>query len=384
MALLNYENFYYFGNGEPEHRNNSGLFMLKPPLHAYKDTDYWLIDFFSGYGIAKIKDYVPIEIINRAREGSLILMLHNSHEAFHDVIEPIYDHLVDELSIPPKQILLLSESAKIMDPINEVASRRGLDTIRAEWIRIFEYNVYAGRPINDDNYLPANTLEHKTYDKKFLNLNRRWRFHRPILVALLEIFNLRQQGFISLASHDDGGKTWPEMVAMTPYVVKDGYINQLFVDHKEKILNIPQLYLDTTELHINQPYLTTSTDVYYENSYFSVVTETTFFKQFGEGVFLSEKIFKPVFKKHPFIVLSRPGTLEAFRRIGYRSFNEIINEDYDLEYDDDKRMMMIIKEIERLCNLNDEELKNFLTKAKEICDYNCELLMNKSSWITKL
>lgn len=384
MALLNYDNFYYFGRGEPEHRISSGLYMVKPFQSEYQDTDYWLIDFFADEGLARIKDYVPYDILERARNGTLILLLHNSHEAFHDIIDPIYDYIVDQLSIPPKQILLLSESAKIMDPINEIARLRGKEPIRAEWIRMFEYNVYAGRPIDDTNYFPCNTLEHKHYEKKFLNLNRRWRFHRPILVALLEVLNVREQGYISLAGHSDGGSNWLDVLSMAPLVIADEETNQLLADNHDKIASIPPLYLDTKDLHINQPYLTPSTDQYYENSYFSIVTETNFYKEFGEGAFLSEKIFKPVFKKHPFIVLSRPGTLQVFRDIGYRSFSEIINEDYDLEQDDDKRMMMIVKEVQRLSNLNEQELSDFLTKAKEICDYNCNHLMQKTSWITKL
>jgi hypothetical protein len=376
MALLNHDNYYYFGRGDPVLRTSTSLTVVRSLQTYYNDTDYWLIDFFAADGIAKIKDYVPKDILQRAREGKITLLMHNSHEAFHDIVEPIYCYIVEQLNIPPKQILLLSESAIIRNEIAEVAAMYNKEEILAEWIRIFEYNIRLSSCRREP------TLAFKHYEKKFLNLNRRWRFHRSLLVGLLEIFGLREKGFVSLADHSDGGGNWIDVVGQVRHITNNPNIIKLYEDNADRVLQIPPLYLDTTELQINRAILTSSTDEYYTNSYFSVVTETTFFKEFGEGVFLSEKIFKPVYKMHPFIVLSRPGTLKAFRSIGYRSFNEIIDESYDLVEDDGERMLMVVREIERLCNLDDEQLRNFLTKAKEICSHNYRILVSKTKWTT--
>jgi hypothetical protein len=97
------------------------------------------------------------------------------------------------------------------------------------------------------------------------------------------------------------------------------------------------------------------------------------------GRFLSEKTFKPVAMKHPFIVASTPHFLDKFREIGYKSFSPWINEDYDLEHDDAVRMMKIVKEIERLVNLSPEELEEFLVAMREICQHNYALLMSKTN-----
>jgi hypothetical protein len=102
---------------------------------------------------------------------------------------------------------------------------------------------------------------------------------------------------------------------------------------------------------------------------------------------MSEKTFKPVAMKHPFIVLSVPHFLDKFRELGYKSFSPWINEDYDLEHDDATRMMKIVRETERLSNLSPEELKDFLTAMRDICEHNYQLLINKtesSHWFTDL
>ena len=52
--------------------------------------------------------------------------------------------------------------------------------------------------------------------------------------------------------------------------------------------------------------------------------------------------------------------------------------------DDNKRMMMIVDEIERLCNLSQYDLEKFLVATKEICSYNYNVIRNKKKFIYKL
>ena len=139
-------------------------------------------------------------------------------------------------------------------------------------------------------------------------------------------------------------------------------------------MNIPPLYLDEDDLTINHFEIKQKTIQYYEESYFSIVSETNFF---DGSRFLTEKIFKPVVHKHPFILLSVHKSLESFRRLGYKTFSPFFNEDYDLEENPCKRMMMIITEIERLCNLSDEEWNNMLVELDKICHYNFLVLESK-------
>ena len=55
-----------------------------------------------------------------------------------------------------------------------------------------------------------------------------------------------------------------------------------------------------------------------------------------------------------------------------------------IEEDDGKRMLMILDEIERLSNLNDAELEQFILSVREICDYNYNMLMSKKRFIKEL
>jgi hypothetical protein len=246
-------------------------------------------------------------------------------------------------------------------------------------MRLFEHDTM----VVEHN--PISTLEHKIYNKKFISFNRRWRLHRPALVALLELNNLIDDGYISLAKSDDG-KDWDVFYDEMTWTLRynSDFVNT-FIQNKDRIKSIPEMKLDQEDMTVNHAHIfTDSVDMYYENTYFSVISETNFFKETGEGLFVSEKIFRPILKKHPFILLSRPNTLNMMQNIGYKTFGSIINEEYDSEEDDCKRMLMIIDEIKRLCNLSDTELQLFLNEAKHITEYNYQVLLNKREFLTRL
>lgn len=365
--ILNRDNILYYGHNGPEPRPDSSLFHIR----RFGDMDYWYIDFFHGYHLADAAKNIPNDILDRIRAGEVTLIFNNSHEAYHDVVEYIYLYFVDGLNIPPQHITLLSESAIINEEVSRIAIKYNTGEIKTEWLRIFEHNIHTV------DHMPLNTLEHKTYTKKFLNLNRRWRVHRPLFVAMLKVNNLLDSGYVSMAPADDN-QDWERIWDRITYHEPD------LSEHRDTIVNMPALYLDTYDMHINQVRLTEDTDQYYLDTYFSIVTETNFYQEYGPGLFLSEKVFKPVGKKHPFLVLGRPHTLKKFNEIGYRSFSEIIDESYDNETDDRKRMQMVVNETKRLSNLSDSELSVFLDKAKEITEYNYNVLMNKREFITKL
>lgn len=363
----------YYGNNGPELRLGSALFLF---LNVDK-ADYWYVDFHYSNHLADVKLFMPLEVMDRIRNGEVTLLLNNSHESFHEPIESIYEYFVRELNFPPKQIRLLSESATIDQEIRKVAARYNADTIHADWIRIFEYNV--SKNVYRLDYAKLNTLTLKNYDKKFLNLNRRWRKHRPMFVGLLELNNILDKGHVSFASNVDGQNwdgVWHFLDQST--ALRSTELYRILTDNKEQLENIPDMYLDTPRLNINQVQVGAGLDYFYEDSYFSIVNETNYFKEMGEGIFLSEKIFKPVLKLHPFILASRPNSLVKFRELGYKSFSPYIDETYDTEEDDSKRLLMILEETKRLVNLSGTELETFLIECKKICEHNYALLTSKS------
>ena len=170
--------------------------------------------------------------------------------------------------------------------------------------------------------------------------------------------------------------------------------NEIFLENKETLFNINKIILDPNhDVDKNIAKVYPEHVQYYEDTYFSLVTETSFpilhFHRYWPhntdiGRIISEKTFKPISMKHPFIIVSNPGILELLRKLGYKTFEPLIDETYDKVKDPAIRLMMISKEVKKLCELEGEALANFLTKAKEICEYNYEVLQNKKQFVYKL
>jgi hypothetical protein len=90
-----------------------------------------------------------------------------------------------------------------------------------------------------------------------------------------------------------------------------------------------------------------------------------------------EKILIPILFKKPFLNLGPLNGLEILKSYGFKTFDSIIDESYDTEVDLDKRMDMVLDELERLSKIDLVELTENL---KPILDYNYNLLldMNKN------
>ena len=121
----------------------------------------------------------------------------------------------------------------------------------------------------------------------------------------------------------------------------------------------------------------------YKESYFSIVNETIFYHhsfipgEMYDGYFFSEKIWKSISLKQPFILCSSQNSLAILRKKGYKTFHPYINESYDLEYGEN-RILAVIKEIKRLSKFNDSEWLTWQQNVKSIVDHNHFVLKNAS------
>ena len=108
-------------------------------------------------------------------------------------------------------------------------------------------------------------------------------------------------------------------------------------------------------------------------SVFSVTVETQYCFEYH----LTEKTFKPIALKMPFIIFSGAGALNDLKDMGYKTFHPFINESYDNEPDEIKRFDMILKEISRLNNMALDELINHFEPTRDIIEHNYRNLMKR-------
>ena len=98
-----------------------------------------------------------------------------------------------------------------------------------------------------------------------------------------------------------------------------------------------------------------------------LVTETV---ARGRRLHLTEKTFKPICLRMPFIIAGTRGSLAYLRSYGFKTFGDLWDESYDNEIHDDQRMEKIAWVLRGLDGANDTEKQRLFDMAKETCEYN--------------
>lgn len=109
----------------------------------------------------------------------------------------------------------------------------------------------------------------------------------------------------------------------------------------------------------------------YQTSWLELVPETLC----CEGYFITEKTVKPLVTKTPFLIMSTCGYLNYLKSFGFKTFDSVIDESYDLEPDLDRRAAMII---DQLAHIIAKGTENFYHQCRNIVDHNHKVLMEIS------
>lgn len=104
-----------------------------------------------------------------------------------------------------------------------------------------------------------------------------------------------------------------------------------------------------------------------------VPTETVYF---GRRLHITEKTFKAIALEMPFVLVAPAGSLEYLRRYGFKTFSPIIDESYDLEIDDFKRIEKITKVLKDLDSLSLQERQQIHRHCLPIVEHNFDHFYN--------
>jgi len=121
---------------------------------------------------------------------------------------------------------------------------------------------------------------------------------------------------------------------------------------------------------------------YCEKSDINIVFETEPFGEhsrysyLGFGSFLTEKTYKAILFKKPFILVSEQHGLKALRAFGFKTFSPWFNESYDDIEDFDQRVEAVLAEINRLSLLSEDEMATILREANDIIEHNYKVLFD--------
>jgi hypothetical protein len=202
----------------------------------------------------------------------------------------------------------------------------------------------------------------KQYNYDFITFNRiitNDRSYRIYFVSKLIELGLLDRGQISFNVTDNLFDDWRDEVT-DPDTKLSSHAQQ----HAEHHLT------DISKLVIDSPQLpgSASADIPRTvDTLWNVVTETVFYY---DKLHLTEKIFKPIVSKQPFMLLAAPGNLAYLRNYGFKTFDGIIDESYDTITNSDLRIEAVVNQLQWYCNLTPDEKTDIIKQLEPIIEHN--------------
>jgi hypothetical protein len=187
---------------------------------------------------------------------------------------------------------------------------------------------------------------HRPY--KFLCLNGRARSHRTTLIS--ELGTLLDEALWTNLDWSAGPVRLLDPKYEYDHVIKPEAVgSQGFVKHQLFDNKWGDVYIKEN---------------LYQDTYFSVVTETVFDYPYS---FRTEKIWKPIAIGHPWIAVANYKFYSDLKNLGFKTFGHVIDEGFDQIENNQDRLNRIVQVIRDLCQQN---LAAFLEECYNVCKYN--------------
>ncbi len=230
----------------------------------------------------------------------------------------------------------------------------------SDWYRGYRFNIGIIDP------------DKRKLSKKFISFNRitgNLRIYRSIMVAKLSLKGLLKDGYVSYSPicpvhnthYQDtfakfNGRKYGFDFSQVKELTKglDQIQHPCRIDNKDSD-NIPNQSFSIGPLQEMM------------SSFLHVVTETMFW---DERTHLTEKIFKPIVAKQPFVLVGCANNLEYLRSYGFKTFDRWWDEGYDSITDPNKRLDAVIDIIDKICKLSLTDLEDMLKEMQEVLEHN--------------
>jgi len=381
LNTLSFELHSNFGNIHNVWMSNIGI--KNKPLNKISniDTNNWIYPIepwghlMYSLNIEAVDDYknifekIPIDIIEKINNNNGKLLINYSHEGWVSEwsLKGLYLG-AKNVGIKLENIILVLNDYNLEEKLKKFKEKYDIE----KYPIVINYSFYLTASSKhfyekhkDNNLHTKHINAIKSY--KFLCLNRRLDLHRVVLLS--EILNdIKDESLISFDKK-----------------LITNEISNLFKKKpniEKKFNNLPdKVIADREDIENTNGYQHENENLFLE-SYMSIVTETSFYI---DNDFISEKIWKPLYQFHPFIVVGRPHLLKYLRDIGFKTFDFLIDETYDTIEDNDLRMELIIKEIKKLNNIPISKLDTIIKLNFNILKHNYDLLntFGKQTQITE-
>ena len=289
----------------------------------------------------------PEHLVNHGegREQLNYIMFHDQEPIHLDIHIPLFDSVrkrsmdlnyargTDELSLH-RGIITSEHNSEAVEQVCSQFSMTPYYYFFHGWAALDWYRGY-----NRSYLMPPPA--HRTITKSFISPNRIIGGKRRHRVDLM--YHLLQRGI------SDAWISFPEVCP-----AENIHIDQIAAEEQRSTFaaaDLPWNFPNEENHPMHSCWLSLFNESAESAAY--VITETVFE---GRRHHLTEKTFKPICLGMPFVMVSTAGSLEYLRSYGFETFDSIWDESYDLETDDDKRLVMIANLLKQIDSIKDKQM----------------------------
>lgn len=185
--------------------------------------------------------------------------------------------------------------------------------------------------------------------KWYIALCRIDKLWRKVFMSELWQKELHHRGFYSYNQHLLGGEDNYYECALDNAYLKN-YQHQV-----DQFIKVGPFQVDNLDTNAHNSYDVNMTGLY-ADSYFNVILETMIDVDNSGGQFVTEKTFKPIFNNQFFVAVSSVDHLRHLRDLGYRTFNRLIDEDYDSINNHQQRFESVLELTKQLAGMPWEKI----------------------------
>ena len=382
-GALTFTHRYWSDNTHVFFNNRKDLYELYPTfnLDIYEDHGPFIIPFtvscrmylheyFRGSdGILEFA-HLSRGVIDKVRDGQGYILIEHGVEAYmyDDAIHSMHAYFEHVHRLPLHKVIYLTGAMNCKEIYEEYCTRHNIPDNKESRLTILSYpsslTIFEEQLKDEPNYNTETVPE-----KLLLMWNRRLgagRNHRASILLHLEKLGLIDRSYVSCPSYnvDVPNLSFSQMINthyMTSFPGITEETIQNFTNRLPLVLDgvddINQMCND--EGNVNRPY--------YQNSLVSLITETNFDQN---EVTLTEKSFKPLKEKHPFIIAGVNGALKAMRELGFETFSEFWDEGYDHCQDPQMRVRMIADVLDGISKWDHNQILDFKRRVKPKLEHN--------------
>lgn len=280
-----------------------------------------------------------------------------------------------EYNISPNQIIYVSGNSlieeRLADWVKKNPTKEPIQVIPYSHFEFDISEVVRNRTDLNLNKVPNFQDQFDYKIKNFDNikiynfLNKKPRNHRIWFYHMLKEYDLLKHGLVSMNSFDNTSD-----ITIDLSILSKGKIEYIMEDLPTYAYGV------SNEVEAFRFYMDNLNEQATLDSWFSIVSEAQYEDRQGT-VFLSEKVFKPIACQHPFVILGNKGSLKELKKLGYKTFHDLIDESYD-NLDSNDRFHAIANIINTL-ESNPNKLQWF-EWLRPTLEYNSKVLLFNSTF----